>query len=153
VFAVAGHPPPVLLEPGRAPRLLGFGSLPLGAMAGTTYRTDRVQTVPGAMLVLYTDGAVEHSHDVLAGEELLLRAVTSMAEQASTEPATFIHDAIFDGRHVGDDVAILTIGFAADSATGMTISAETPQSAFASRAGRSAAPAIQSAVQWRKQAS
>jgi serine phosphatase RsbU (regulator of sigma subunit) len=114
VYASAGHPPPLLIEPGRAPRMLECGSLPLGAMLDTQYRTFRVQSVPGAMLVLYTDGAIEHSHDVIEGESILLAAAAEAARVAPSEPATFIHNTVFSGRHIGDDVAILTVGFAAE---------------------------------------
>jgi serine phosphatase RsbU (regulator of sigma subunit)/CHASE3 domain sensor protein len=112
-YATAGHPPPVLVEPGRRPRLLEFGSLPLGVMDAAVYRTHSVQSLPGAMLVLYTDGAVEHSRDVLAGEQQLLDAVASVCGGESVEhAAAAIHAHIFEGRAVGDDVAILTVTFA-----------------------------------------
>ena len=109
-YAIAGHPPPVLAEPGRKPRLLQTGSLPLGVMDAAAFDTRTVQTVPGAMLVLYTDGAIEHSRDVLEGEILLLDAV----EEAAAHPndaAAVICDRILRDRPVADDVAILTIRF------------------------------------------
>ena len=53
-YAAAGHPAPVLIEPGRPPRLLGVGSLPLGIARDTVYSAHEVQTEPGAMLVFYT---------------------------------------------------------------------------------------------------
>ncbi len=145
VYASAGHPPPVLLEPGRRPRMLEFGSLPLGVSDTTVFRTHNVQTVPGAMLVLYTDGALEHSRDVLEGEELLLDATAKAGERSEQEAATVIHNAIFSGRAVGDDVAILTIGFSTDSTTGLTISAENSQAAFSGRVARSVPTRLASA--------
>ena len=138
IYSVAGHPPPLLLEPGRPPRLLDCGSLPLGTVAAPEYTMYRVQSVPGASLVLYTDGAVEHSRNVLDGEALLLEAATKAMNQSGVEAATYIHNAIFDGRAVGDDVAILTIGFAVAPATGLVISADSAQTAFSSRMGRTA---------------
>jgi serine phosphatase RsbU (regulator of sigma subunit) len=133
VYATAGHPPPLLIEPGRAPRMLDCGSLPLGAMPDNDYQTFRIQTVPGAMLVLYTDGAIEHSRDVIEGETILLAAAAEAARVEPADPATFIHNAVFTGREVGDDVAILTIGFAFEPALGFRISAEGAQSAFTGR--------------------
>jgi CHASE3 domain sensor protein len=124
VYATAGHPPPLLIEPGRPPRMLECGSLPLGAMAENEYRTFRIQSVPGAMLVLYTDGAVEHSRDVIEGEQILLAAAAEAARSTPGDPAMFIHNTVFAGRPVGDDVAILTIGFASEPALGMRVSAE-----------------------------
>jgi serine phosphatase RsbU (regulator of sigma subunit) len=108
-YSTAGHPPPILLEPGRKPRLLAFGGLPLGVSENPVYRLHRVETVPGAMLVLYTDGAVEHSRDIIAGERILLDAVAGAPVES--DAAAAIYRSIFSGRVVGDDVAILTIGF------------------------------------------
>jgi serine phosphatase RsbU (regulator of sigma subunit) len=111
VYATAGHPPPILLEPGREPRMLACGGLPLGVMENARYTVERVQSVPGALLVLYTDGAVEHSHDVVAGEDTLLGAVVTASRSGERDIASRIHANIFEDRQVGDDVAILTIGF------------------------------------------
>jgi serine phosphatase RsbU (regulator of sigma subunit) len=133
VYATAGHPPPVLLEPGRLPRMLACGGLPLGVLPDAKYSLVRVQSVPGAQLVLYTDGAVEHSRDVIEGEAMLLGAVASAAK--SRDFASKIHDAIFADRAVGDDVAILTIGFGSSERTGLTVSGEYAQTAFAGVVG------------------
>lgn len=114
VYSSAGHPPPILIEPGRPPRLLEFGGPPLGVVEDAQYVTHRIQSVPHAMLVLYTDGAIEHSHDVFEGEALLLGAADKAAEAATGDPATAIHNAIFETRAVGDDVAILTVSFAGE---------------------------------------
>jgi len=111
VYATAGHPPPVLVEPGRPPRMLECGGLPLAVVEEAQYRSHTVQTVPGAMLVLYTDGAVEHSRDVIAGEQTLLAAVSAAIDGNTPNPAAAIHSAIFDSRSVGDDVAIMTVSF------------------------------------------
>ncbi len=137
IYATAGHPPPLLIEPGRAPRMLDCGSLPLGAMPDNEYKTFRIQSVPGAMLVLYTDGAIEHSRDVIAGEEILLAAAAGAAREGPADAATYIHNAVFDGRPIGDDVAILTIGFSANPAVGVRISADRAgEAAFTGRLGK-----------------
>jgi serine phosphatase RsbU (regulator of sigma subunit) len=133
VYATAGHPPPLLMEPGRPPRMLACGSLPLGAMADNDYATISIQSVPGATLVLYTDGAIEHSRDVIEGETILLAAAAEAARVEPADPATFIHNAVFAGREICDDVAILTIGFAADPALGIRVSAEGSTAAFTGR--------------------
>jgi serine phosphatase RsbU (regulator of sigma subunit) len=152
VYATAGHPPPLLIEPGRPPRMLDCGSLPLGAMPDNEYQTFRIQTVPGAMLVLYTDGAIEHSRDVIEGETILLAAAAEAARLEPPDPATFIHNAVFSGREIGDDVAILTIGFAAEPAVGVRVSADSAQTAFSGRLVSSPAetrPAGKPQAAWR----
>jgi serine phosphatase RsbU (regulator of sigma subunit) len=113
-YATAGHPPPVLFEPAHGARLLDFGALPLGVAAKTEYRTNRVQTVPGAMIVLYTDGVIEHSRDLAEGEAALLEAVEAAAQQPEVDAAKAIRDSIFSRTKVADDVAILTARFAAE---------------------------------------
>lgn len=122
-YSVAGHPPPVLMEPGAAPRFLECGALPLGALGEATYQTYRVRTVPGATLILYTDGAVEQTRDVLEGERILLDAVLAAAGEHGSDFAALIHRTIFNGAAAGDDVAILTIGFAERAAEGVHVSA------------------------------
>jgi serine phosphatase RsbU (regulator of sigma subunit) len=114
-YAVAGHPPPVLAEPGRRPRLLESGSLPLGVMEGATYRTRTIQSVPGAMLVLYTDGAIEQTRDVLEGERLLLDAVERASGEPYEDTAAMICDRILGDRRIADDVAVLVIRFGEES--------------------------------------
>jgi serine phosphatase RsbU (regulator of sigma subunit) len=111
-YAAAGHPPAVLLEPGKRARFLEVGSLPLGVLRDAVYRTHRVRTIPGALLVLYTDGAIEHSRNVVQGEELLLAAIESAAHAAPCDLAAAIRNRIFTDRTAADDVAILTLRFA-----------------------------------------
>ena len=111
-YAAAGHPPAVLLEPGKRARFLEVGSLPLGVLRNAAYRTHRVHSIPGALLVLYTDGAIEHSRDVVRGEELLLDAVESAAHASQSDVAAAICNRIFADRKAADDVAILTVRFA-----------------------------------------
>jgi serine phosphatase RsbU (regulator of sigma subunit) len=130
-YATAGHPPPILVEPERAPRPLEFGGLALGATDKIAYKTRIVQSVPGAMLVLYTDGVVEHSRDIVAGERELLQSISAIP--AGADPATAVYQSIFSERKAGDDVAILTIGFKTRSGSGMTVSAEDGTKAFVGR--------------------
>ena len=108
-YAVAGHPPPILFEPGRGARLLEFGTLPLGVASTTLYRTNVIRTVAGAMLVLYTDGTIEYSRDLAAGEAALIRAVELAAKRPRGQAANAIRDNIFNFERIVDDVAILTV--------------------------------------------
>jgi len=110
-YASAGHPPPVFIEPGKRARLLDVGALPLGLAAETSYQLRTVQAQPGAMLVLYTDGAIECSHDVPAGEAQLLEAVEAAAGGPASEAANSINAAIAGAYRNADDIAILTVRF------------------------------------------
>jgi len=141
VYSTAGHPPPVLVEPGRAARMLAFGGLPLGVSEKSTYQTRRVQTVPGARFILYTDGAIEHTRNILEGERLLLRAVdaTSTADDA----AEAIYRTIFSEHGASDDVAILTIGFSLNRRIGITVSAEGANASFSGELRGDQSPRVQ----------
>ncbi|WP_432156420.1 MULTISPECIES: SpoIIE family protein phosphatase [unclassified Streptomyces] len=62
LIANAGHMPPALARPGRAPELL---DLPTGAplgVGGVPFGSATTELGPGDLLVLYTDGLVETRH-------------------------------------------------------------------------------------------
>jgi hypothetical protein len=61
--------------------------------------------------VLYTDGVVEHSRDVLAGEAALLDAVGRAVASGMRDIAGSVANEIFKDRRVADDVAIMTVAF------------------------------------------
>ncbi|MFB6502626.1 SpoIIE family protein phosphatase [Streptomyces sp. NPDC056410] len=104
--ALAGHPPPVLLRPGRAPRLL---DLPTGAplgVGGVPFRTAALDLRAGDSLVLYTDGLVEtrdESIDARLGSLLRLLAEPHASLEATCDRVLTVL------RHPGhdDDVALL----------------------------------------------
>ena len=108
VYATAGHPPPVIVQPGAGAKFLPFGGVPLGAIADATYTSHRVQIDERGLVVLYTDGVIEYDRDILAGERRLLAAIDA-AWRAGGDLAVSIRDAVFRGALPGDDVAILTI--------------------------------------------
>ncbi|MER6996229.1 SpoIIE family protein phosphatase [Streptomyces sp. NPDC000410] len=105
-LASAGHMPPVLLRPGRAPRLL---DLPTGAplgVGGVPFRAVTVDLIPGDRLVLYTDGLVEtRDEDIDTRLHLLLTLLagpdTGLEETCDRLLAALRHGA---GQ---DDVALL----------------------------------------------
>jgi sigma-B regulation protein RsbU (phosphoserine phosphatase) len=61
-FACAGHPPPLLHEPGHPPQYLWGGrSTPVNALSEPPAREDcTVRLAEGSVLLLYTDGLIEH---------------------------------------------------------------------------------------------
>jgi PAS domain S-box-containing protein len=59
-YASAGHPPPLVVEPGgNAIYLLGGRGAPLGALERVPYETATAPLEPGSALVFYTDGLIE----------------------------------------------------------------------------------------------
>ena len=109
-LANAGHLPPVLREPDGTTRLLdGASSLLVGAVLGTHRDELDVPLLPGALLVLYTDGLVEQRGlDPDAGLEQLRQAV----QEVDATDADAVCDQLLErlhGKDVDDDVALLVV--------------------------------------------
>lgn len=108
-YATAGHPPPILARPGQPAELLPHDGIPLGIFADTKYTPFVAHAVDGALLVLYTDGIVEHKRNVLEGQARLLDAVQRAVDEEN--PAHAIYRTIFQAGTAADDIAILTVKF------------------------------------------
>jgi serine phosphatase RsbU (regulator of sigma subunit) len=105
----AGHPPPLLVEPDGTARLLDRPSDLLLGVAPDLVRHDHaVDLLPGATLVLYTDGLVEHRDATLDdGLDRLLEAATDLA----LRPVDELCDAIIArlDPELTDDIALLAL--------------------------------------------
>lgn len=113
-FASAGHPRPMLRRAdGTVTELCAFG-LPLGLPIRTDPRVGKTIAIPpDSLLVLYTDGVTEATHDLLAGEELLRTVISNGAILDAPNIAAAIYTAVVTSpsntSRSNDDVAILTI--------------------------------------------
>lgn len=58
-MAIAGHPHPVVVEPGQPARLVGRQGTMLGPFPSPRLELSTVTLAPGAALVLYTDGVTD----------------------------------------------------------------------------------------------
>jgi sigma-B regulation protein RsbU (phosphoserine phosphatase) len=94
LFTNAGHMPPLWYRAAsREWSLLNDSTtlskeivdLPLGLIAGTTYRQTAVQLEPGDLLLLYTDGINEADDE--SGEQLGLERLLSIARTLPVESA------------------------------------------------------------------
>ncbi|NJC66659.1 SpoIIE family protein phosphatase [Planosporangium flavigriseum] len=107
-MSVAGHLPPVLVEPGRPTRLLDVPvDLPLGAYPNTRRRTVDVPLTHDSLVLFYTDGLIERpTRPIDEGLELLVGALTpgSAERVCATVMAALIGD-----QPTKDDVAILAL--------------------------------------------
>jgi serine phosphatase RsbU (regulator of sigma subunit)/anti-sigma regulatory factor (Ser/Thr protein kinase) len=112
-YASAGHPRPLLRRGGAGWTELAAAGMPLGVPSKGERVTETVAMPGDAMLVLYTDGLVEATHDIAAGEELLRAALHDPAVLAAPNLARAIHDAVL-AEGARDDVAIFTVRRAAD---------------------------------------
>lgn len=106
-YATAGHPPPVLARGGAVIALEG-GGIPLGYDLTTHSPLRELFLEPSDFLAIYTDGLIESTRDVLAGETRLNDALANEAKRAVHSSAEAIVNAVLGGDP-RDDVALLTI--------------------------------------------
>ncbi len=113
--ASLGHPSPMLLRAGEAPKLpfLETG-LPAGIMAGIDIPNQSLDLQAGDMIVFYTDGVTEafNSDDVMFGERRLADHLAKSAEQNASEIVASTLRAV--RSHAGDfpqsdDITILAV--------------------------------------------
>lgn len=115
-LAVAGHPPPVLVDH-RGPRLLDVvPGVPIGVLADEAYTPVDLYLDEGAALVLYTDGVSEARCGGAPGGELLgaeglLRAVAALPAVAAQRLADGVWAAVLDwtGGGTSDDCAVVVV--------------------------------------------
>ncbi len=109
-YASAGHPPPLLRSASGEITALGGSGLPLGLRAMQNYEAESARTIrldDSSLLVLYTDGLIEATRDIEAGESSVRAALSSAAVWDAANPAAAISEHVLE--EVVDDVAILTI--------------------------------------------
>ena len=108
--ATAGHPPPIVFVPNGDIHELQESGLPLGAAPHETPAPEHTRPLPpGGLLVLYTDGLIEFTRDIVAGEAALAAAVRAESENPSADPARGIVDRVLRGNRPLDDVAVITV--------------------------------------------
>lgn len=108
-YAVAGHPAPALTIAGGFSGFLPGGGMPLGVEQNVDARDWTITLPPRSCITFYTDGMIEHSRDVLAGEAQLLDAAVRSYENDADNPAIALQERIFDAARNRDDAATLTL--------------------------------------------
>jgi signal transduction histidine kinase/DNA-binding response OmpR family regulator len=109
-YSSAGHPPPVIAQPGELGTFLYPTALgpPVGALTYAEYPTLETELASGSRLLLYTDGLVE---DRLVGIDLGLAELTADVAKP-TDHIDDLLDALVAKvarRPRGDDVALLAL--------------------------------------------
>ena len=105
-YSVAGHPP-ALLRDAVSLRALELGDPPLGVCDGTFSEHATDLHAPW-LLVAYTDGLIERTGDIIAGERMLREVVQHEGIVHAADPAAFVQRRLVRGV-VRDDTAILTL--------------------------------------------
>lgn len=109
-YASAGHPPPLVTRDGAVWALETAG-LPLGLRGPDDEISFTTHLGPGCMLVLYTDGLIEFSRDIEAGEAALRAAVSQESLTQVEDPAPSIARRVLASHAQSDDIAILAVRF------------------------------------------
>jgi serine phosphatase RsbU (regulator of sigma subunit) len=108
--ACAGHPPPLLLKPDVPPQWMCNGSLPLGVQ-DCQYSTITAHAEAGSLIIFYTDGLTEITHNLIDGQNQLFHAAREAVASAVDDPAAYIEQQIARLGRYKDDVAIVTVCF------------------------------------------
>ncbi len=106
-YANAGHPRPVVRNPDATLVELDGASLPLGLRRRGEDHSSHWDLRSGALIVLYTDGLTESTHDYLEGDRRFRSVLLGEGLADAQDPARTIFDAILI-EGVRDDVAIMT---------------------------------------------
>jgi PAS domain S-box-containing protein len=107
-YASAGHWPALLRRADGSVVEVAATGLPLGCRHLAAAERRAIALPPGSVLLLYTDGLVESSRDVMHGEAALHRCFAA-ADRDEAMPAKRLVDAVLGGSPPRDDVAVLTV--------------------------------------------
>ncbi|MGA3038272.1 MAG: SpoIIE family protein phosphatase [Vulcanimicrobiaceae bacterium] len=111
VGANAGHPYPLLRLFDGSIEPLSVDGMPIGLRSLAPSQPSRSRVVHDvAAITFYTDGVVEASRDITAGEETLIRALGTGAIPFVRSPATLIASTCLPAQ-VQDDAAIFVVAF------------------------------------------
>jgi len=107
-YAAAGHPPPILLAPGEAPRQLQGIGLPIGTFEGLDYDNFSTTIPPGSRLYMYSDGVFEVEKKDNAGMlpfEEFIAILTSLTHDTCQERVDCIIETVraVQGKLAFDD--------------------------------------------------
>lgn len=119
-FCSAGHPAPIVVKSERA-ELVQCEGVPLGVIDEMSFGACAIDLTRASQLVLYTDGVLEYSRDVLSAERYLLvaAAVTARLRNPASRAGEIVRRTM--GTHPpGDDIAMLVFSF--EDGGGSTVS-------------------------------
>ncbi|MEU9989275.1 SpoIIE family protein phosphatase [Streptomyces sp. NPDC048045] len=126
-LARAGHPPPVVLEPGGEPRQLDLPAGPPLGLGGLPFESAEVELPAGTVLALYTDGLmVSRERAGGAARALLYQALAGDPDSLDETCDRVLH-ALLPAAGTADDVALLlarTRGLAASQVATWDIPAD-----------------------------
>jgi anti-anti-sigma factor len=111
-YSSMGHPGPLIATSDGRVESLPSGSLPMGIDNGHEPPSWTVPLSPSSLLLLYTDGLVEATHNIAEGEAALAAAAREECAHPSPDPARAILNHVLASKRPPDDVAIVTLSVA-----------------------------------------
>jgi serine phosphatase RsbU (regulator of sigma subunit)/anti-sigma regulatory factor (Ser/Thr protein kinase) len=110
-YANAGHPPPHVLSPDGVARSLSEPlAVPLGALDVVGFEEGAAELVPGATLILYTDGVVEQRDELI--DRGIERLETALVDGGPIDPEPLCERVLRGTIGAGgssDDVTLLVV--------------------------------------------
>ena len=107
-YANAGHPPPFVRERNGVVRQLAPADVPVG-LGDLHERAGHLETLhDGETLVAFSDGLIELTRDLVAGERRVAEALAHPAFRTCSEPAKLLRALVLTSP-TADDVAILAL--------------------------------------------
>jgi len=121
-YCNAGHNPPLVFS-GRSVRKLETGGTVIGLFEGLKYQEELVQTRPGDLILLYTDGVIEATS--LSGEEFGEERLVRLISENRFLTAEDIRKTVIEEvqRHSGrevpeDDITLVCLKILEDHSSG-----------------------------------
>jgi len=110
-YTNAGHLPPVLFRNGRA-QSLEVNGMVVGAFPSIEYGQSHIETLPGDLLVCYTDGITEPENEYgeMFGDQRLIELIEKNAERDQEQIASMIMDAVrqwTSSPELADDMTLM----------------------------------------------
>ena len=109
-YAIAGHPPPIVIRPSRETEALSGRGFVLGINRHAEFTPYEVRLCVGCGHVLYTDGVVEAERDYISGLAKLEAAIRTDAFNSGGNIAESIQRRVFKDVEARDDSAVLFVG-------------------------------------------
>ena len=111
-FVLGGHPRPVYIPAGKAPRLVGQPGSVLGLLETPVFHETALMLTPGDTVLLYTDGVTDVAGPSALDDEGLLSIVADAVRDSPEATVTALYQAL-EARHARvvrrDDTAILAL--------------------------------------------
>ncbi|AXT84922.1 histidine kinase [Aeromicrobium sp. A1-2] len=107
----AGHPAPVLVQPGQAPHAEQAISSLVGVLDDPVFVDAHLELAPGDLLLLYTDGVTEGRRDTdFFGEERMHASIETHRVSAAAVVAGLLADVLdFQRGRTTDDLALVAL--------------------------------------------